>query len=98
MKKRCFTLDTQFYCTCCGSRGIPIPRQGRKREAGHLKKIYCLNCGCERNHVEVQEWTHYSYKDFKFEFDNGNFSEDGSRILPYGEFRTKMQKEGKELP
>lgn len=99
MSKRDFSLDSEFYCTLCGNKGIPIVRKrGSKREAGHLKKLFCLICQMETNHAEVQEWTHYSYKDFKFEFDNGNFSEEGLRILSYGEFRAKMNSKGVELP
>lgn len=99
MGKRNFSLDTEFYCTLCGSKGIPIARRGgAKREAGHLKKLFCLTCQTETNHAEAQEYTHYSHRDFEFEFKNGNFSADGSRILPYGEFRTKMHNEGVDLP
>ena len=99
MGKRNFSLDTEFYCTLCGSKGIPIARRGgAKREAGHLKKLFCLTCQTETNHAETQECTHYSHRDFEFEFKNGNFSADGLRILPYGEFRTKMHNKGVDLP
>lgn len=97
--KNNFTLDSDFYCVLCGNKGIPIARRsGGKREAGHLKKLYCLKCKKETNHAEVQEWTHYEYKDFQFEFNNSNFSENGDRILPYKEFRMKMRQKGVELP
>ncbi len=36
---------SDFYCTKCGRKGIPIARkQGQQREPGHLKKLYCLAC------------------------------------------------------
>lgn len=99
MSRLDFSLDTEFYCTICGSKGIPIARRkGSKREAGHLKKLFCLKCQKQTNHAETQDFTHYTYQDFKFEFENGNFSEDGLRISPYGEFRAKKNKEGVELP
>lgn len=99
MGRQGFSLDSQFYCTLCGNKGIPIARRnGGKRAAGHLKKLFCLNCNKETNHVETQEFTHYTYNDFKFEFDNKNFDETGLRVLPYGKFRTKMNIEGVELP
>lgn len=94
-----YNLNSDFYCTKCGKKGIKIIRQeGRNRKAGHLKKIYCLNCKEEVNHVEVKPFSQYDYKDFLFEFEYKNFSPKGERILSYGLFRDKMYKEGVELP
>ncbi len=90
-----FTLDSKFFCVACGEEGIPIARRkGREREPGHLKKLFCLNCHKETNHAEVREFSRYSYEDFLLEFENGNFSEAGDRILSLGEFRNKLHKEG----
>mgnify|MGYP006988906832 CR=1 FL=1 len=34
---------SDFYCTHCGNKGIPIIRPaGQERESGHLKKIFCF--------------------------------------------------------
>ena len=86
---------SEFYCTKCGKRGFDIPRKrGQEREAGHLKRLWCLNCKEEHNHVECKPWTKYDYNDFLLEFNEGNFDEEGNRILPYGEFRAKLNKEG----
>ncbi len=88
MSRRYKVIINDFYCTCCGSKGIGIPRVvGKQRESGHLKKIYCLKCQKETNHVECRELSHYEYPDFLFEFENGNFSETGDRKMPYGEFK-----------
>lgn len=71
---------SDFYCTCCGSKGIPLPRKVSKQtEAGHLKKIYCLHCQEETNHVEIRSFGCYRYEDFKKEFDLGRFV-DGNRV------------------
>lgn len=79
---------SEFYCTQCGNKGFPIWRRtGREREAGHLKKIYCLTCGEQTNHVECKENTHYQYNDFKTEYEYGNFTEEGLRKQKYGELR-----------
>jgi hypothetical protein len=87
-RARFFTLDSDFYCTKCGNKGIPIARKkGQEREAGHLKKIFCLKCQEETNHVECKSFSHYEYVDFLFEFENGNFTETGKRKMPYGEFK-----------
>lgn len=72
--------ESQFYCTKCGRKGIPIPRKkGQQRERGHLKKLYCLFCKEETNHAEVREIGGYTYEDFKEEFEAGRFI-DGQRV------------------
>lgn len=87
---------SEFYCTKCGQKGLPVWRKkGKMREAGHLKKLFCFNCNEEVNHVEIKPFTKYDYNDFLLEFENGNFTEEGNRVLPYGLFRDKMHKEGK---
>lgn len=90
-----FDLANQFYCTKCGGRGIPICRKsGKGKEAGHLKRLWCLNCKQECNHVEVKACTHYDYSDFLLEFNYHNFDKDGNRILEYKKFRQQLRKEG----
>jgi hypothetical protein len=91
-----FYVESEFYCTACGSRGIPIQRRiGAEREAGHLKKIFCLKCQRETNHVECKPYTKYSHKDFLLEFNEHNFTKEGQRILSYGQLRDKLNKEGR---
>ena len=85
--------NSDFYCTCCGQKGIKILRGGNKRESGHLKKLWCLHCRKETNHVEVKYYTHYDLKDFNLEYNYGNFDEKGNRIMPYGLFKQKTLKE-----
>lgn len=81
-------VDEEFYCTQCGSRGIPIPRRkGAEREAGHLKKLFCLKCQKETNHAECKPFSKYNYDDFKIEFEYSNFDEDGNRIRTYNQLK-----------
>lgn len=85
---------SEFYCTRCGQKGLPVwRRKGSEREAGHLKKLFCLNCQDTVNHVECKPFTKYEYKDFVTEFEYGNFSEEGKRIRPYGELRGLINNE-----
>lgn len=71
---------SNFYCTKCGKLGIPIMRPGNKyREAGHLKRLYCLNCHEETNHCEIRPFGQYTYEDFCEEFELGRFV-DGQRV------------------
>lgn len=97
-RKSGFNIDSEFYCTSCGNKGIPIARRGSHgREAGHLKRLFCLHCQREVNHVECKANTKYDKDDFQFEFDYENFDKEGNRIMPYGLFRDKMYKQGIEL-
>lgn len=81
-------LGHEFYCCICGQRGIPIPRRkGAEREAGHLKRLFCLNCNLETNHCECVPNTRYTREDFYTEFYNNNFDAEGNRVRPYSELR-----------
>lgn len=74
---------SNFYCTECGNQGIPLARTAwKKREAGHLKILYCCYCKKETNFVEVKPNSSYTKEDFKIEFDEGNFV-NGNRKLTY---------------
>jgi hypothetical protein len=93
-KNKNFTIS-EMYCTECGNKGIDIPRRaGQQREAGHLKRIYCLKCG-ETNHVEVRPFGKYRYEDFLLEFKGKNFDSEGNRIYPYKIFKRQLGNEGK---
>lgn len=86
---------SDFYCTNCGKKGIPIARRkGAQREPGHLKKLYCLNCGREINHVEVRPFGEYDKEDFYIEFKNHNFDEEGLRLIPYKQLLAEARKRG----
>ena len=94
MARNQFIDDNEFYCTQCGKKGIPvIRRKGKEREAGHLKKLYCLNCGKETNHVECRSWSGYTKEDFEIEFNYNNFTEDGLRKMPYGKLKGRIHNE-----
>ena len=78
---------SDFYCTCCGNKGIPLFRVvGKEREPGHLKKIFCLSCQKDVNMVEVKPAGKYSFNNFLTEFNYGNFDEYGNRINPWKQF------------
>lgn len=87
-------IMSDFYCTQCGSKTLPIWRKkGREREPGHLKKLFCLKCGKEVNCVEIKPCNNYGYAEFVEEFEYGNFSEEGLRIRPYKELRRLIDNE-----
>lgn len=65
---------SDFYCTKCGRKGIPIARiNGKFREAGHLKKIWCMYCNEETNHAEIKPYGNYTVEKFREEFELGRF-------------------------
>ena len=83
---------SDFYCTKCGHKGIPIiRREGHEKEPGHLKKLFCLYCNSEQNMVEVRQRGRYTLEDFLTEFQNGNF-ENGLRKIPYKQFLMEIRK------
>lgn len=83
---------SDFYCTKCGHKGIPIIRKsGKAKEPGHLKKLFCLYCNSEENMVEIKQKGSYTLEDFLLEFQNGNF-ENGQRKMPYKQFLAEMRK------
>ena len=72
---------SDMYCTKCGRRNIPIARKrGKYREAGHLKKLYCIYCKEEVNCCEIRPYGNYTLEDFLKEFKNGKFI-NGERVL-----------------
>ena len=71
-------MVSDFYCIKCGSKGMPLARKkGKQKEGGHMKKLYCLNCRCDVNHVEIKAFGEYDYEDFKRDFEEGKFLEIG---------------------
>lgn len=80
MAKYYNTKQSRFFCTQCGKEGIPVHRKkGQEREGGHLKKLYCIYCGKEVNHVEIRDVGEYNLEDFKQEYNLGRFV-NGNRI------------------
>ncbi len=72
--------QSDFYCTCCGKKGLPVQRKkGQEREKGHLKKLYCIFCNKEINHVEIKPDGRYTLEDFQMEYEYGNFDEQQER-------------------
>jgi hypothetical protein len=88
----CSTEMSDFYCVFCGKQGLPVWRKkGNLREAGHLKKLYCLHCKCQTNHAEVKPYTYYDYEKFKMEYEYGNFDKEGNRILTIGQLKEAIR-------
>jgi len=84
---------SDFYCTQCGHKTIPIIRKhGADREGGHLKNLYCPFCMCNNNCVEIRPFGQYQLTDFVSEFEGGNFNVDGTRKVSYKKFKGEQKK------
>lgn len=80
MTKTYNASPSRFFCTECGKEGLPIQRKmGQRREAGHLKRLYCLNCKKEINHMEIRDIDDYGIEQFEQEYQLGRFV-NGNRI------------------
>lgn len=88
---------SDFYCTKCGMKGIPVFRTiGQEREPGHLKKLFCLHCQEETNMAEVRPRGKYTLDDFWIEYQGGNFTSGGDRIEPWKIFVANYKKKENE--
>ena len=91
-------MISDFYCTQCGSQGLPVVRTAKHaREPGHLKKLYCPKCRVQTNMVEIRDYGQYKKEDFLMEFKYGNFDKEGKRKDPswrhfIGEINNKIDK------
>ena len=83
---------SDFYCTRCGNKGIPVFRTvGQEREPGHLKKLFCIYCQNEVNMVEVRQVGKYNLENFWIEYEYGNFDTEGNRKEPWKQFISKVK-------
>lgn len=88
---------SDFYCVCCGNKGIPVFRTiGQEREPGHLKRMFCLYCQKEQNMVEIKLRGKYTLTDFWIEFEHHNFDENGNRITPWKQFISNYYRRGED--
>lgn len=71
-----------FYCIACGQKGMPLARKnGKQRERFHRKKLYCLNCKTEVNHIECK--TQEEVETFKENFRNGVYKDEAEESLSF---------------
>ena len=62
----------RFFCIKCSGEGIPLPRkQGHKHERFHRKKLYCIHCKEEVNHIECKNDD--EVYEFQCMFEEGHF-------------------------
>ena len=69
------TIQSCFFCTKCGKERIPISRKKAKmRNELQLKKIWCIHCKEEVNHLEIRSFDH-NKEELLERLKNGEFYE-----------------------
>ncbi len=72
MGRKMVTHD--FYCICCGKKGIPVARnRGHQHGKLHMKKLFCLTCQKEVNHVECKNYE--DVLEFREKFERGDYED-----------------------
>ena len=75
--------EHSFYCIRCGNKGIPLMRkQGFQHERKHRKKLYCMFCKEEVNHVECKSLE--DVEEFKKNFENGVYLDEAEESVSHG--------------
>ena len=70
-------LYSEFWCIRCGKKGIPVRRKRSGiREKGHRKKLYCIYCRQQVNHVETRN--EEEARQFREDFGNGKYKEEAN--------------------
>lgn len=74
--------EHSFYCIKCGNKGVPLMRkQGHKHKRFHRKKLYCIHCKEEVNHIECQ--TDDEVYQFKMDFKKGVYTNEAEESIHY---------------
>lgn len=69
-----------FYCIKCGKKGIPLSRKvGFQHSKFHRKKLYCIYCGMEVNHIECK--TYEDVENFLQDFKEGKFKDEAEKSV-----------------
>ena len=74
--------EHSFYCIKCGNKGIPIMRRRSfQHKKMHRKKLYCLHCKEEVNHIECK--TLEDVETFKINFENGVYINEAEESISH---------------
>lgn len=74
--------EHSFYCLKCGNKGIPIMRRDAKKHTPfHRKKLYCLYCKTEVNHIECTNQLEVA--EFKDNFEKGAYIDESEASISF---------------
>ena len=75
-------VEHSFYCMKCGRQGIPLARkEGHQHKSFHRKKLYCVFCKEEVNHIECKNFA--EVEEFKYNFENGVYADEAEESISY---------------
>lgn len=73
-------ITHDFYCLNCGRRGIPIQRSlNHLKGKNHRKKLYCMYCKTEVNHIEIT--TPAELTKFQNDFKSGVYEDEAKASI-----------------
>lgn len=76
------SVESNFYCLVCGRPGIPLQRRASlQRAKGHRKKLYCVWCQKECNHIECK--TQEEIDAFREKYEKGEYEKEAYASLEY---------------
>ena len=74
--------EHDLYCIKCGHKGIPLSRkQGHQHGRFHRKKLFCIYCQQEVNHIECKN--DEDVAEFKRNFENGVYKDEAEESVSY---------------
>ena len=86
------TVEHVVYCINCGKKGMPLSLNTcKQKEKFHRKKLYCLNCKTEVNHIECRNQE--EIETFKMNFALGLYKEEAAESLGFTEGITNGRKD-----
>lgn len=60
-----FTIPKTLKCSDCGNIVVIHRKMSKNKKAGHLKKLYCIKCRKEVNHIELSTYDLYEMQQQK---------------------------------
>lgn len=79
---KCSIALHDFYCINCGNKGIGLMRkQGFQHEKMHRKKLYCMFCKKEVNHIECKSME--DVEEFRLNFENGVYADEAEESVAH---------------
>lgn len=71
-----------FYCLNCGNESISLPRKkGFQHSKFHRKKMYCIFCKEEINHIECKNYEEVI--EFKENFEKGVYINEAEESISW---------------
>lgn len=75
-------IEHQFRCIRCANKGIPLMRnKGFQHGKFHRKKLYCVHCKTDVNHIEIK--SEEELEEFLKNWEDGVYHEEAENSLAY---------------